>query len=125
MYDEEVYKSVGCPDCFYKGTRGRAAMAELRYFNGEVNEWVEDRNMTARDVVQRAMRAGYLIPMKEVAREKVLAGITSEMDVAAVLGLVESKRQYSNRSFDRDVLDGRSVSSLHAAMERHEAVGKG
>jgi type II secretory ATPase GspE/PulE/Tfp pilus assembly ATPase PilB-like protein len=125
MYDKEVYKSVGCPDCFYKGTRGRTAMAELLYFNGEVKEWVEDRNMTARDVVQRAVRAGYLIPMKEVAREKVLAGITSEMEVAAVLGLVESKRQYSNRSFDRDELDGRSVSSLQAAMERHEAVGKG
>jgi len=125
MYEKEVYKSVGCPDCFYKGTRGRTAMAELLYFNGEVKEWVEDRNLTARDVVLRATRAGYLIPMKEVAREKVLAGITSEMEVAAVLGLVESKRQYSNRSFDEQELDDRSASSLQAAIERHEAVGKG
>jgi hypothetical protein len=37
--------------------------------------------------------------MKTVARQKVLSGITSEMEVAAVLGLVESKRQYSNQSF--------------------------
>jgi len=125
MYEKEVYKSVGCPDCFYKGTRGRTAMAELLYFNGEVKEWVEDRNLTARDVVLRATRAGYLIPMKEVAREKVLAGITSEMEVAAVLGLVESKRQYSNRSFDQQELDDRSASSLQAAIERHEAMGKG
>ena len=40
------------------------------------------------------------MPMKAVAREKVIAGITSEMEVAAVLGLVESKRQYSNRMHD-------------------------
>ena len=78
-------------------------MAELLYFNEEVKEWVEDRTMTARDVVQRATRAGYLIPMKTVARQNVLEGITSEMEVAAVLGLVESKRQYSNQSYrDQD-----------------------
>lgn len=99
IYGQAVYKGVGCPECFNKGTRGRTAMAELLYFNDEVKEWVENRNFTARDVVNRAISGGYLIPMKDVAREKVLAGITSEMEVAAVLGLVESKRQYSNRSF--------------------------
>ena len=123
-YDRPVFKSVGCPDCFNKGTRGRTAMAELLYFNEEVKEWVEDRTLTARDVVQRAMRAGYLIPMKEVARQKVLAGITSEREVAAVLGLVESKRQYSNRESDRQPTDGHA-NSLTDAIERHEAVGKG
>lgn len=99
LYGKDVYKGVGCPECFNKGTRGRTAMAELLYFNDDVKEWVENRNFTARDVVQKAIHAGYLIPMKDVAREKVLAGITSEVEVAAVLGLVESKRQYSNRSF--------------------------
>ena len=123
MYDREVYKSVGCPDCFNKGTRGRTAMAELLYFNDEVKEWVENRNLTARDVVNKAIRAGYLIPMKDVAREKVLAGITSEMEVAAVLGLVESKRQVSNREFEEAAMDGHSR-SLHDAIERHEAMGK-
>ena len=122
VYEKEVYKSVGCPDCFNKGTRGRTAMAELLYFNEEVKEWVEDRNLTARDVVQRAIRAGYLIPMKEVARQKVLAGITSELEVAAVLGLVESKRQYSNRAFDQAAIE--SSPSMQEAMERHEAMGK-
>jgi type II secretory ATPase GspE/PulE/Tfp pilus assembly ATPase PilB-like protein len=123
-YDRPVFKSVGCPDCFNKGTRGRTAMAELLYFNEEVKEWVEDRNLTARDVVIRATRAGYLIPMQEVARQKVLAGITSEMEVAAVLGLVESKRQFSNRESDRSSTDGHA-GSLSDAIERHEAVGKG
>ncbi|PYS91789.1 MAG: hypothetical protein DMF62_01805 [Acidobacteria bacterium] len=100
VYDVPVYKAVGCSECFNKGTRGRTAMAELLYFNEEVKEWVENRNLTARDVVIRATQAGYLIPMKEVAREKVHAGITSEMEVAAVLGLVESRRQYSNQMFE-------------------------
>ena len=123
MYDRPVYKSVGCPNCFNKGTRGRTAMAELLYFNEEVKGWVEDRSLTARDVVQRATRAGYLMPMREVAREKVLAGITSEMEVAAVIGLVESKRQVSNREFDQAALEGHSR-SLQEAIERHEAFGK-
>jgi general secretion pathway protein E len=99
IYDRPVYKAVGCPECFNKGTRGRTAMAELLYINEEVKEWIENRNLTARDVVLRAIQAGYLIPMKEVAREKVIAGVTSEMEVAAVLGLVESRRQYSNQMF--------------------------
>ena len=123
-YDRPVFKSVGCPDCFNKGTRGRTAMAELLYFNEEVKEWVEDRTMTARDVVNRATKAGYLIPMQEVARQKVLAGITSEMEVAAVLGLVESKRQYTNRESDRVSMEDHAQ-SLQNAIERHEAVGKG
>ena len=98
-------------------------MAELLYFNDEVKEWVEDRSLTARDVVQRATRAGYLMPMKEVAREKVLAGITSEMEVAAVLGLVESKRQFSNREFEQAAIDDQSRAA-RAAAERYEAFGK-
>lgn len=123
MYDKPVYKSVGCPECFNKGTRGRTAMAELLYFNDEVKEWVENRSLSARDVVQKATRAGYLIPMRDVAREKVLAGITSEMEVAAVIGLVESKRQVSNREFEQAAMDGHSR-SLQDAIERHEAFGK-
>jgi len=99
VYDRPVYKAVGCPECFNKGTRGRTAIAELLYINDEVKEWIENRSLTARDVVLQAIQAGYLIPLKEVAREKVIAGITSEMEVAAVLGLVESRRQYSNQMY--------------------------
>ena len=96
-YDRVIFKAVGCPECLNKGTRGRTAMAELLYFNDEVKEWVQDRNLSARDVVQKAIKKGYLVPLKTVAHEKVLSGITSEMEVAAVLGLVESERQVSNR----------------------------
>jgi type II secretory ATPase GspE/PulE/Tfp pilus assembly ATPase PilB-like protein len=121
VYDVQVYKSVGCPECFNKGTRGRTAMAEILYFNDEVKEWVEDRSMTARDIVQKAIGEGYLMPMKAVAREKVIAGITSEMEVAAVLGLVESKRQYSNRMHD----DAEAAVSASAAQKGrdHTAFG--
>ncbi len=121
-YDRPVYKAAGCSECFNKGTRGRTAMAELLYFNDEVKEWVEDRNMTARDVVQNAVRAGYLIPMKEVAREKVLAGITSEMEVAAVLGLVESKRRYSNQLFEDATMAAAASSSALKSISRHEEI---
>lgn len=96
-YGCDIYKSVGCPDCFNKGSRGRTAIAELLYFNDDVKEWIQNRDLSARDVVGRALRAGYLIPMKQVAREKVRSGITSELEVSAVLGLVESERQFANR----------------------------
>src|SRR5687768_12416905 len=112
IYDRPVYKAVGCPECFSKGTRGRTAMAELLYINEEVKEWIENRNLTARDVVLRAIQAGYLIPMKEVAREKVIAGVTSEMEVAAVLGLVESRRQYSNQMFGTASASGDPLPSV-------------
>jgi type II secretory ATPase GspE/PulE/Tfp pilus assembly ATPase PilB-like protein len=108
-YEREIYKSVGCPDCFNKGTRGRTAIAELLYFNDEVKEWIQNRELTARDVVNRALKARYLIPMKHVAREKVLAGLTSELEVSAVLGLVESERQYANRAH-REAVDSRAAS---------------
>ena len=122
IYDKEVYKSVGCPECFNKGTRGRTAMAELLYFNEEVKEWVQDRTLSARDVVQKAVHAGYLLPMQQVAREKVLAGITSELEVAAVLGLVESKRQYSNREFENAAAP---ASQVQDTMNRHGEVIEG
>ena len=109
IYEKEIYKSVGCSECFNKGTRGRTAMAELLYFNDEVKEWIQNLNLSARDVVHRALKAGYLIPMQMVAREKVLAGITSEQEVAAVLGLVESKRQYSNNSYANVATAGSAV----------------
>ncbi len=120
-YDRVVYKAVGCPECFNKGTRGRTAMAELLYFNDEVKEWVQNRNLTSRDVVQRAMNAGYLIPLKTVAREKVLAGITSEMEVAAVLGLVENQRQHANRFYAQSA--DRTV--MPEPIDRHDDIIEG
>jgi hypothetical protein len=46
------------------------------------------------------------------------------MEVAAVIGLVESKRQVSNREFEQAAMEGHSR-SLQEAIERHEALGKG
>lgn len=123
VYEKAIYKSVGCPECFNKGTRGRTAMAELLYFNDEVKEWIQDRNLTARDIVNKAINSGYLIPMKTVAREKVLAGITSEQEVAAVLGLVESERQYANRSYADAAAASPAVSStIQKASNQHEKI---
>jgi type II secretory ATPase GspE/PulE/Tfp pilus assembly ATPase PilB-like protein len=124
-YEKVIYKATGCPECFFKGTRGRTAMAELLYFNDEVKEWIQDRSLSARDVIQRAISEGYLIPMKTVAREKVLAGITSETEVAAVLGLVESKRQFSNRSY-AEAADKVAVSeSIQETINHHEDIIEG
>ena len=123
-YEKVVYKAVGCPDCFKKGTRGRIAMAELLYFNDEVKEWIQDRSLSARDVVQKAICKGYMIPLKTVAREKVLAGITSEMEVAAVLGLVESNRQHANQNF-ADAASATVSSVVRETINHHEDIIEG
>lgn len=123
IYEREVYRSVGCPECFNKGFRGRTAMAELLYFNDDVKEWMQNRDLSARDVVQKAVRAGYLIPMKEVAREKVRAGITSEIEVGAVLGLVESKRQYANRAYADTA--AAVATSMHESLASNEGFVEG
>lgn len=122
-YDRVVYKATGCPECFFKGTRGRTAMVELLYFNDEVKEWIQDRALSARDVIQRVVSEGYLIPMKTVAREKVLAGITSEIEVAAVLGLVESKRQFANRSYSKAA--EATTESMQESFSHHEDIIEG
>jgi len=76
--------------------------------------------------VIKAKQAGYLMPMKEVAREKILAGITSELEVAAVLGLVESKRQYSNQLFeDAALAAAASSSAARESSSRHEKIIEG
>lgn len=120
LYEKEIYKSVGCSECFNKGTRGRTAMAELLYFNDEVKEWIQNHSLTARDVVHKAINAGYLIPMQTVAREKVLAGITSEQEVAAVLGLVESKRQYANRTYADAAASASGSAAIQEAIDMSE-----
>ena len=122
-FGQAVYKAVGCPHCFNKGTRGRTAMAELLYFNDEVKEWVQNRNLSARDVVQRALQAGYLLPMRTVAREKVLAGLTSEMEVAAMLGLVETKQQHdSSTNYYPPPTES---STMQESINHHEEVIEG
>ncbi len=96
QYGKTVYKSAGCPECFNKGTRGRTAMAELLYFSDEVKQWIQDKNMSARDVVQRATREGHLLPMKLVAREKVIAGLASTHETSGALGYLESSESWNN-----------------------------
>ncbi len=112
MYECKVYKEVGCPECFNKGTRGRTAMAELLYFNDEVKEWIQNRDLSARDIIQNSMKEGYLIPMNVVAKEKVLEGITSEIEVAAVLGLVKSKGRYNERAYENHNLPASEIESV-------------
>jgi len=58
-----------------------------------------------------------------VAREKVLAGITSEMEVAAVLGLVESKRQFTNQAFENAA--AAAAAGSHERIDRHEDIIEG
>ena len=102
-------------------------MAELLYINDEVKEWIQNRDLSARDVVTKAIRFGYLIPMKVVAREKVLAGITSEIEVAGVLGLIESERQFSNRSYaDAAAKTSPNISAdIEETINHHEDIIEG
>ena len=127
-YGTTVYTASGCSACFNRGTRGRTAMGEMLYCNDDVKGWLQNRDLSARDVVKLAVKEGYLIPMRVVAKEKVRAGITSEQEVTAALGLVESKMQRTSEAFSPLAVQvsaeqaAKDAEMLREAAEKHEQV---
>lgn len=94
-----VYTSEGCKQCFNKGTRGRTAMAEVLLFNDDVKQWIQDKSLSARDVVKKAISRGYLLPMRGVAKEKLADGTASVSEINGALGYIESNEAFGSRDW--------------------------
>lgn len=94
-----VYTSEGCQQCFGKGTRGRTAMAEVLIFNDDVKQWIQDKTLSARDVVKKAISRGYLLPMRGVAKEKLGEGTASVSEINGALGYIESNEAFGSRDW--------------------------
>ena len=73
--DTTFYESQGCPECGFKGYRGRTAIAELLQLSDEIREIILDRKPLS-EVRKRAKLEG-MIFLREVGMAKVLEGVTS------------------------------------------------
>ncbi len=73
--DTTFYESKGCPECGFKGYRGRTAIAELLQLSDEIREMILDRKPLS-EVRRRAKLEG-MIFLREIGMAKVLKGVTS------------------------------------------------
>lgn len=89
-----VYKESGyvggkkCRNCD-NGFSGRTAVAEILVLDADVQQWINEGAKPA-EVVERAVAAKKLIPLREIALRKLRDGITSESQLAHILAKRES-----------------------------------
>jgi len=73
--DTTFYESKGCPECGFKGYRGRTAIAELLELSDEIREMILDKK--ALSEVRKRAKFEKMVFLREVGMEKVLKGVTS------------------------------------------------
>ncbi len=83
----KVYKAVGCPDCGYRGYRGRKGIFELLVMTTELRDMVF-RGADASQIRSEAHGQG-MITLQEDAVRKVLSGMTSIQEVLRVTAAQE------------------------------------
>ena len=74
-----LYRSVGCPECFGTGFRGRIGIHEFMLYNQDIKELVLSRN-NSRDIEQQAMVSGMLTILED-GMLKVTQGFTTAEEV--------------------------------------------
>lgn len=94
-----LYKPVGCPKCFGIGYKGRTALPEILVVDSEVQDALAE-GVPHREIVQMAVRTRRMLPMQQVARAKVLAGLTTFAEVARVAQFAEAKARAEEREWD-------------------------
>ena len=87
----EVWRSMGCPQCFNTGYRGRMAVHEIMPVIGEVSTAISEHQST--EVIRKlASEYGYE-PLQVDAMRRVLAGETSMEEVRRVVFFETIQRQ--------------------------------
>jgi type IV pilus assembly protein PilB len=82
-----IYRAVGCPDCNYRGYRGRKGAFELMIMTSELREMVF-KNAGSSEIRKEAHSQG-MVTLQEDAVRKILAGITSIQEVLRVTAAQE------------------------------------
>lgn len=83
-----IYRAneIGCSDCD-GGYKGRTVVAEVLRFDQNVQRMINEGYKPS-EIAQSAVDKGLMVPMKQIALEKLHSGITSE---AEVVNLIELK----------------------------------
>ncbi len=79
-----VWAATGCDDCRNTGYSGRVGIFEMLEMSPDMREAVFNRESTAR-IREHARTSGGMLPLREDALRKVLAGTTSLEEVLRVL----------------------------------------
>jgi type IV pilus assembly protein PilB len=87
MKGGKVYRAAGCPDCGYRGYRGRKGVFELMIMTSELRDMVF-RGADASAIRSEAHGQG-MITLQEDAVRKVLSGMTSIQEVLRVTAAQE------------------------------------
>ena len=82
-----LYRPSGCPQCDYRGYRGRVAIMEILRMDGDLDDLVV-RRATLREIRRAASEKGFRT-LAEDGLRRVLEGLTSLDEVARVVDLTE------------------------------------
>ena len=82
-----VYRAVGCPDCGYRGYRGRKGIFEMLVMSSELRDMAFKRADSS-DIRKEAHGQG-MVTLQEDAVRKVLSGTTSIQEILRVTAAQE------------------------------------
>jgi type II secretory ATPase GspE/PulE/Tfp pilus assembly ATPase PilB-like protein len=116
-HGQVLYKPRGCPVCLGIGYKGRTSIPEILLVNEDVKDWMAG-GMAGAEIVRRAHDAGRMILMEEVARVKVLAGLTDFKEVERVAKFAEAKSREEDRAWAANARARSEEAPTRAATER-------
>ena len=82
-----IYRATGCPECGYRGYRGRKGIFELMHMSGEIRELTFNRGSSTG--LRKLARSQGMLTLQEDAVRKVMNGITSIQEVLRVTAAEE------------------------------------
>src|SRR5689334_22616374 len=80
--DKTFYRNVGCDACNHTGFKGRLAVAELLGVSDDIREMILAKKSAAE--VKRKAREEGMVFLREMAIEKVIAGVTTLREINKV-----------------------------------------
>jgi type II secretory ATPase GspE/PulE/Tfp pilus assembly ATPase PilB-like protein len=86
MFNATIYKPGACVHCYGKGYKGQTAVAEVLLIRPEIREWIS-LNEEGLMIVKKAIERKWMMPMQDAAREKMLRGDTTLMEIERVMKL--------------------------------------
>lgn len=110
----------GCRKCD-KGIGGRTAVSEVIRFDDDVIRWI-DEGLSPREITEQAIEQNKFIPMKRVAKRKIIKGIASESEVVSLVELKtelnadsEMTPNIANFEYDAEIED--QISNINEKLK--------
>ncbi len=85
--DSQIYRPAGCPDCGYRGYRGRKGIFELMILTSELREMAFNRAEASE--IRKEARSQGMVTLQEDAVRKLLSGMTSIQEILRVTAAQE------------------------------------